>query len=80
MEKRCNDAKMEKEMTILCVLILMLFEIFFDEDSSCDVDVMEIIIMILNKYCLKNLILRLQDYVERILPSYTDVQFKSHFR
>lgn len=71
---------MEKEMAISCLLILMLFEIFFDdEDSSCNID-LEIIIMILNKHCLKNPILRLQDYVERILPSYTDVQFKSHFR
>lgn len=71
---------MEKEIAILCLLILMLLEIFFDvEDSSCNIE-LENIIIFLNKHGIKNPILRLQDYVEKILPSYTDVQFKSHFR
>ncbi|XP_071576255.1 putative nuclease HARBI1 [Temnothorax nylanderi] len=43
---------------------------------------LETIIIFLNKYikCIKHPILRLQNYVEKVIPSYTDVQFKSHFR
>lgn len=70
----------EKEIAILCLLILMSFEMFFDdEDSSYNMQI-ENIIMFLKYRINKNPILRLQNYVEEVLPSYTDLQFKSHFR
>jgi len=71
----------EKEIVILCSLIAIFFEILFeDEDSPSNTELLENIFIILNKHRIKNPILRLKGYVEDILPSYTDIQFKSHFR
>lgn len=72
---------MEKEKEVILCLISILFEIFLDEEDSLSLNELrdkETIIMFLNKYIkhIKYPILRLQNYVETVLPSYTDVQFK----
>lgn len=71
---------------ILCTIFVALLEIFFDDEFEDEflnnrlITDLENIIIILNKYNVKNPALRLQGYVEKIIPSYTDMQFKSHFR
>jgi len=71
----------EKELiSTLCLQVLIVLELFFDEDDHLYYKDLENIIMFLNKHSIKYPILRLQNSVERVIPLYNDEQFKSHFR
>jgi len=70
----------EKELvSTLCLQVLIVLELFFDEDDHLYCKDLENIIMFLNKHSIKHPILR-QNSVERVIPLYNDEQFKSHFR
>lgn len=51
---------------------------FFEEDYISKE--LESIITFIKKHLNKHPILRLENYVEKVIPSYDDLQFKSHFR
>lgn len=61
--------------------MLIAFEVCFDEENYHTYKELEnIIITCLYEYSTKRPILRLENYVEKIIPLYNDELFKSHFR
>jgi hypothetical protein len=77
---RSQLSKMAKARTRY-VLTLMMDELFSDSDSSVDETVEDIIVLSSSSHDNSNFRLpRIPNYVERVVPLYSQSGFKEHFR
>lgn len=69
-------------ISILFAQASILLELFEEdtEDHKSQVEDVENIIIYLNRYKPRNPMIRMQGYVEEVVASYSEEQFKSHFR